>query len=225
MSLRSRRRLEVLRQEHWSAIPMDRLDHFLRGSRSAVYAVFIYFGSPCRISEDFVPSHGHLVSSWFTGGYEWPALILASNLSVEQSLILLSGRARESRRAKSHLAGISHPGWIQLLVPETGCLLAVGSIDDAVPGLHLCFPHLICAASMLRRDKQQRDAPLFPSLYALISKDWVLASRCYNRNHLCSTWDQYLTAGSNLYFCIKCHWVASQQKLKAGAFPVVQMCG
>lgn len=87
---------------------------------------FQLFGSSCRISEDFVPSHGHWVSSWSTGGYERPGLILASHLSAEQSLILLFGRSRESRRAKSHLAGISQPGWIQLLAPETGCLLAVG---------------------------------------------------------------------------------------------------
>lgn len=87
---------------------------------------FHLFGLLCRISEDFVPSHGHLVPSWFTGGYNRPATILVSHLSVERSLILLFGRTKESRRAKSHLAGISHPGWIQLLVSETGCLLAVG---------------------------------------------------------------------------------------------------
>lgn len=70
---------------------------------------FHLFGSSCRISEDFVPSHGHLVSSWSTGGYERPALILASHLCMERSLILLFGRIRESRRAKSHLAGITTP--------------------------------------------------------------------------------------------------------------------
>lgn len=101
------------------------------------------------------------------------------------------------------------------------------SIDDTVPGLHLCLPHLICAASMLGRDKQQRDTPVFPSLSALISKDWMLASRCYNRNHLCSAWDQYLTAG------LFSRWTKPlflhknsvfSFKTKVGAFPVVQMC-
>lgn len=173
---------------------------------------FHLFGSSCRISEDFVPSRSHLVSSWSTGGYEWPAIILASRLSV----CLWNG------------PWYCYLGGLENQKEQKAKLLACcWSIDDTVPGLHLCPPHLICAASMLGRDKQQRDAPVFPSLSALISKDWVLASRCYNRNHLCSAWDQYLTAGlfsrrikplflhKNSVFSFK---------TKVGAFPVVQMC-
>lgn len=102
---------------------------------------FHLFGSSRQISQDFVPSHGHLVSSWSTGGVKQPALILASRLAVEWPLILLFGRIREPGRAKSHLAGISPPGWIQLLAPETGCLLAVGAV--MTPGQGSTYVFLI----------------------------------------------------------------------------------
>lgn len=183
------------------------------------------FGSSCRIFEDFVPPHGHLVSTWSTGGYEWPPIWLRNSLWYSYL-----GGPENQKEQKAICCALATPAessyWCLRMAV---CLLL--SIDDIVPGPHLCLPHLICAASMLGRDKQQRDAPVFPSLSALISKDWVLASRCYNRNHLCSTWDRYLTAGlfsctvKPLFLHKKQKWLASQQKLKGGAFAVVQMWG
>lgn len=131
MNTQSHRRLEALWQEHWTAFPMERLCHFLRGSRSAASVVFIYLafhaGSlrtschPMVISSPAGPQVAKLTLPLFAR----PACsILALPPSVEGTLILLWERTTESRGAKSHLAGVTHPGYIQLLAPETGCLVS-----------------------------------------------------------------------------------------------------
>lgn len=69
---------------------------------------FHLFGSSCRISEDFVPSHSHLVSSWSTGGYKWPAIILASRLflcgKVPDIVIWEDWRIKKSKKPSCLLA-------------------------------------------------------------------------------------------------------------------------
>lgn len=209
MNTRSRRCLEALWQEHWSAFPMERLYHFLHGSRSAASVVFIYLArhdGSLRTSAFLRSPHLQLVHRWLRR----PALICPACLF---NIILTSVRGRVSdivmredhrfKRSKKTF-GRHYP---PRLNPAPGAWDRLFGFcwsidDDTVPGLHLRLPHLICAASMLGRDKQQQDAPVFPSPSALISKDWVLASRCYNRNNLCSTWDRYLAAGLFSRLCV-----------------------
>lgn len=189
MSTPSHRRLEALRQE-------QRLCRLC----SAAAVVFIHLVLSSWISEDVVPSHGHLVSSWSTGGEEHPALVCPAcllSISLRPWTALWCGRERGPRNQEEQKAIWRHPPRVNPAPGAWGRLFGFcWSIDDDTgPGLHLCLPHLICAASMLGGDKQQQDAPVFPILSAPISKDWVLASRCYNRNHLCSTWDRCQAAG------------------------------
>ena len=112
-----RRCLEVLLQCHSLVILMKGLYNFLCSSRSSASVVFIYFvhqteslRTPCHLMAISSPA-GPQVAKYTLLLFVWPACsILAFSPSAEQPLILLWEGSMESRRAKRHLAGISHLG-------------------------------------------------------------------------------------------------------------------
>lgn len=159
---------------------------------------FCYFHSFCSsdwIPEDPMPSYGHLLSSWFTGGYVHSALICLAwlfNISlysahIKAPDIVMRGKCGiKSKKAFGwHFPPSLNPApdsWAKLFH------FCLSINDDIVPGLHLCPPSLMSAIVMLGKDKQQQGAlisPLvFPCHWAKRDLQDCKVSECYI---LCST--------------------------------------
>lgn len=103
--------------------------------------------------------------------FVWPACsILALSPSAEQPLILLWEERMESRRAKRHLAGISHPGWIQLMVPEPDCFFSVWALMMTPFQVSTCVLLLWSLLWPCREGiSSSRTLSSFPSFSTLIS--------------------------------------------------------
>lgn len=115
--LSSHRCPEVLWQNHSLVFLIESPYNFPCSSRSSASVVFIYFAhqteslrTRCHLMAVSSPA-GPQVAKYTLLLFVWPACsILARSPSAEWPLILLWEGSMKSRRAKRHLAGISHLG-------------------------------------------------------------------------------------------------------------------
>lgn len=133
------------------------------------FCCFHSFCSSDWISQDPKPSYGHLLSSWFTGGFVHTALIcLASlfNISLHsahrKAPDIVMRQEYGSKRCKKAFGRHFPP----CLNPALGAWakrlrFCSSTREDTVPGPHLSPAPRTSAAAMRGRDKRQQDAHVF----------------------------------------------------------------